>query len=186
MTPDTETRTNLYGTSGMAGGILLLVYTVPDLIAPETFSGSGRIATIYGAFNLVILGLLAVGLVGLHGQVRERTGRVERIGYYVSLVGFAVGILSLGHLYGIGSENDASFITFVLGIFTFVLGSALVGFDSWRAGALPRRRAFRPRAARHTARFRPRRDCHRNAVRRHRHTVRRCLDRRRPPPPNGE
>lgn len=133
-----ETRIHQFGTMGMVGGILLLVYTIPDLIAPETFSGSGRIATFYGLFNLVILGLLLAGLIGLHGRIREKTGRVERIGYYMSLIGFGVGMLSLVHLYGIGSENDASFITFILGIFTFVIGSALIGLASWRAEVLPR------------------------------------------------
>lgn len=78
----------------MVGRILLLLYAIPDLIAPETFSGTGGIAVLYGILMIFLLGFLVVGLFGLHDRVRKKTGRLERIGYYVSLVGFGVAILS--------------------------------------------------------------------------------------------
>lgn len=133
-----ETSVRRYGTMGMVGGILLFLYAIPDLIAPETFSGTGSIAVLYGVFIVVLLGLLLAGLVGLHSWVREKTGRLERIGYYVSLIGFGVTILSDIHLYGIGGGDAPTFITLILGFFTFIIGSALIGIACWRAEILPR------------------------------------------------
>lgn len=138
MTTKGETNVRRYGTMGMVGGVLLLIYAIPDLIAPETFSGTGGIAVLYGVFMIVLLGLLVVGLIGLHNWVRDQTGWLERIGYYVSLVGFGVAILSAIHLYGLSGGDAPTFITLILGFFTFIIGSALIGIASWRADVLPR------------------------------------------------
>lgn len=131
-------HTQRSGAVGMVGGILLFLYAIPDLIAPETFSGSGQIAIVYGLVLLVIIVFLLIGFVGLHTRLQDGTGRLERAGYYLSLIGFVVAIISDLHLYGIAGGDADSFITFILGFFAIIIGSALVGIAGWRADILPR------------------------------------------------
>lgn len=131
-------KVRLSGMVGTVGGILLLVYAIPDLVEPGRFSGTGRVAVVYGLVLMGILVLLLVGVVGLHERLRDLTGRLERVGYYGALVGFAVAILSDVHLYGVAGGDAPTFVTFVLGYFLVLLSSALMGIAGWRAGAIPR------------------------------------------------
>lgn len=149
-TMPTRTRVRQYGMAGLVGGVLLALYTIPDLIDPETFSGTGpmppgSVRWVYGAFTIVLLVLMLLGLLGLHARLRLETGRLERIGYYVSLLGFVAAILA--ELYGYGlvetgfdpfDIGDIYFIVFILGLFILIVGSALIGAAGLRAGVGPR------------------------------------------------
>ena len=44
---------------------------------------------VYGAFLIVPLALVLIGLVGLYARLRTETGRLERADYALSLVGIA-------------------------------------------------------------------------------------------------
>lgn len=140
-----DDRVRGYGLAGALGGALFTLYTVPDLIAPETFSGTGPVAYVYGASMVLLLASMLVGLVGLHVRLRPETGRLERAGYYVSLAGFVTALLA--ELYGYGlvetgldpfGTGDVYFIVFILSLFAAIVGSALVGVAGLRTGVEPR------------------------------------------------
>ena len=179
-----DDRVRGYGLAGALGGALFTLYTVPDLIAPETFSGTGPVAYVYGASMVLLLASMLVGLVGLHVRLRPETGRLERAGYYVSLAGFVTALLA--ELYGYGlvetgldpfGTGDVYFIVFILSLFAAIVGSALVGVAGLRTGRTPDRvRAVRPLSARYPARVRAQRHRHRDAVRRDHGTLRRRVD----------
>lgn len=133
-----EVDVRRFGMVGSVGGVLLLLYAIPDLVSPGTFSGTGSVAVAYGLVLLGILLMLLVGVVGLHERLRDHTGRLERVGYYAALVGFAVAIVSDVHLYAVAGGDAPTFITFILGYLVVLVGSALVGIAGWRADALPR------------------------------------------------
>ena len=141
----TTERVGLFGLAGGVGGALFALYAIPDLVDPGTFSGSGRTAFVYGAFLVVPLALMLIGLVGLHARLRAETGRLERAGYALSLFGFGVALLAELYGYGVaGGEfdllgiGDGYFVVFVLSLFVVLAGSALVGVAGWRAGVEPR------------------------------------------------
>lgn len=141
----TTARVRQYGMAGLVGGVLLALYTIPDLIDPGTFSGTGSLALVYGAFIIVPLVLMLLGLLGLHARLRLETGRLERLGYYVSLLGFVAAILA--ELYGYGlvetgfdpfDSGDIYFIVFILSLFALIIGSAIIGVTGLREGVGPR------------------------------------------------
>lgn len=146
----TTARIRQYGMARLVGGVLLALYTIPDLIDPETFSGTGpmppgSVRWIYGAFMIPLLTLMLLGLLGLHARLHPKTSWLERLGYYVSLLGFVAAILA--ELYGYGlvetgfdpfNIGDIYFIVFILSLFILIIGSALIGVAGLRAGVGPR------------------------------------------------
>lgn len=141
----TEQRVRRYGLAGLVGGVLFALYAIPDLVDPGRFSGTGPLAMVYGFSIVVPLALMAVGLVGLHAWLRERTGRLERVGYYLSLPGLALAVTfdAYGYLVTGGSFTlfgipDGAFVGFVLSLLLAIVGSSLVGIAALRAGVRPR------------------------------------------------
>lgn len=110
-----------------------------------TFASPEVVYATYGKLYLfVFLGLLS-GLIGLHARRRDRAGRLERWGFYLSFAGLALNLFGnvFDYWYGGGvGESTPDFLGFllgtVLGMLILVIGSAMLGIGLLRAGDTPR------------------------------------------------
>ena len=110
-----------------------------DLLGPLlTFASPDDVYLAYGKlFLFVWMGMLA-GLVGLHARHAGHGGRLERWGFRASFVGLVVLVIGAFGAYWLGLV-EASFAAFLApGLLLLVLGSAIFGLGTWRAGVAPR------------------------------------------------
>jgi O-antigen/teichoic acid export membrane protein len=86
--------------------------------------------------------LLMIGLVGLHALVSDRSGRLERAGFYVALLGFV--LILAGNVGEFWLRIDDIYImtapaygAFRLGLLLLAAGSIVFGLAAGRDGTLP-------------------------------------------------
>jgi hypothetical protein len=104
----------------------LLTFALPDTV----YQTYGRITV------LVTLGFLA-GLVGLHTFQARRSGRLEKAGFWIALVGTILLTLGVIGEYWVGAL-EFSFVAFSLpGLLVLMIGSFIFGIGTLRAGVAP-------------------------------------------------
>ncbi|NTU80355.1 MAG: hypothetical protein HGA45_13425 [Chloroflexales bacterium] len=109
------------------------------LLAPLlTFGPPDVVYTVYGLLMLpMVLGFL-VGLLGLHAIQAHHAGRLEHIGFWLSLVGMSLLACGIVGAYGVGAL-DGSFVTLILpGFFLLLIGPLVFGLGTLRARVAPR------------------------------------------------
>ncbi len=124
------------GLAAILSGALAIAFIVLSEVAPEGF------------FYLVILVFLplVVALLGLHARQASRSGLFGRIGFVVALIGtggLAVLFVVVGvaeTLFGFDPDEGPAALGLLLFVLflTFILGIALFGIATIRAGVLPR------------------------------------------------
>ncbi len=86
--------------------------------------------------------LILLGLVGLQLRQSGRTGLLEKVGFFVTILGLVMVIAGDVGLYWLGVDDDyivtaPAYNTFRLGLLVLAVGSILFGVTSPRDGALP-------------------------------------------------
>ena len=86
--------------------------------------------------------LILLGLVGLQLRQSEHSGLLEKLGFFVAVVGLVLIIAGDVGLYWLGIDDDyivtaPAYNTFRLGLLVVAVGSILFGVTSPRDGALP-------------------------------------------------
>lgn len=133
------------GLVGLLGGAIFSVYAIPDAFDPETFSGTGDTAVLYGHVLLVPLIFFLVGVVGLHRYHKDTYGRLGRASFYavasgliLMISGFFYGYVLRRGQFDIFGIEDGAFIVSMLSFFVLVvLGSIPLGYATYRARLLP-------------------------------------------------
>jgi hypothetical protein len=110
----------------------------PILAPLLTFRPPEEIYTIYGwGMAPVFIGFL-VGLVGLHSLQASRAGRLEKVGFWLSLIGSTLLLLGVIGAYGIGALDFSFFVFLIPGILISVLGIFVFGIGTLKADVAPR------------------------------------------------
>jgi uncharacterized membrane protein len=86
--------------------------------------------------------LILLGLVGLQLRQSGRSGLLEKLGFFVAILGLVMVIAGDVGLYWLGVDDDyivtaPAYNTFRLGLLVLAVGSILFGVTSPRDGALP-------------------------------------------------
>jgi hypothetical protein len=86
--------------------------------------------------------LILLGLVGLQLRQSGRSGLLEKVGFFVTILGLVMVIAGDVGLYWLGVDDDyiitaPAYNTFRLGLLVLAVGSILFGVTSPRDGALP-------------------------------------------------
>jgi uncharacterized membrane protein YedE/YeeE len=110
----------------------------PVLAPLLTFDSPDVVYAIYGGMmSLVFVGFLA-GLLGLHSLQAPRAGRLENVGFWLSVIGAALLLLGVIGAYWIGAL-DLSFFAFLIpGLLATMLGTFIFGIGTLRARGAPR------------------------------------------------
>lgn len=130
------------GFAGLLGGVLFVLYAIPDVLNQAMFSGESQLARIYSLVIVVPLALILLGVLGAHAYHKGSYGRLGTIGYGMSTIGLVMMVLAefSGWIdpdlfFGI---QDGWFILFVLSLFILVLGGGIpFGLAMRRAKKLP-------------------------------------------------
>lgn len=103
-----------------------------------TFSSPDAVYSTYGKLSLfMVLGALA-GTMALHARQAANEGRLEKWGFRLAFVGFAMGTLGSFGEYWVGAL-DLSFLAFTLpAILLLNIGLPLFGIGTLRAKVAPR------------------------------------------------
>lgn len=126
------------GPAAMMAGVLVIPIIWLSLLVESFFY-----------LMIPVMLLLVVALAGLHARQDARSGRLERVGFVIAVLGAgAVAVLAafVGvavALFGLDAENSAlgpiaffAFIVFMIGILLFGIGTARVGVLPRLAGGL--------------------------------------------------
>jgi hypothetical protein len=86
--------------------------------------------------------LLSIALVGLHFRISARSGRLERAGFFLALLGLVLIIAGNVGQFWLGIDDTyimaaPAYRAFRLGLLVLAVGSALFGLAAARDGTLP-------------------------------------------------
>ncbi len=86
--------------------------------------------------------LLSIGLVGVHFRISARSGRLERAGFLLALLGLVLIIAGNVGQFWLGIDDTyimaaPAYRTFRLGLLVLAVGSIVFGFATGRDGTLP-------------------------------------------------
>jgi hypothetical protein len=86
--------------------------------------------------------LILLGLIGLQARQRERSGLLEKLGFFVTVLGLVLVIAGDIGLYWLGIDDDyivtaPAYHAFRIGLLVLAVGSILFAVTSPRDGALP-------------------------------------------------
>ena len=85
--------------------------------------------------------LLLIGLVGLHFRISERSGRLERAGFFLALLGLVLVLVGNVGQFWLGIDDTyimtaPAYRAFRIGLLVLAVGSALLGVAAARDGTL--------------------------------------------------
>ena len=122
----------------MPGGLLWALSPTGVTISNLAFHTPNVFWKMFWSAPLLIL----LGLVGLQLRQSEHSGLLEKLGFFVAVVGLVLIIAGDVGLYWLGIDDDyivtaPAYNTFRLGLLVVAVGSILFGVTSPRDGALP-------------------------------------------------
>lgn len=133
----------------MLGGALYLatfgmVYLVYGLLGEQTEGTFLQYSGLIYALYAPMYALLLLGTLGLYLRQRAYFGLAGKAGFYLTVIGFALGALGSAMMLAIGLTTSGTgtgvsqFVAHALSHVFYATGSVLLGLATFRAGVLPK------------------------------------------------